>query len=595
MAEFRKSVPSYRYNPGLESLHGTSAARRNTFGFENDGPVTKGQNLKKKSVGIGFDFVGLMFITQMVMKWVHTMTATGESFMFMGYHIPAPTMQIYTAITSLPGTLKPLLGLISDAFPIMGYTKSPYCLLISIPGLLGMYACGFSPAHPMGGGLSAFFSMGGDVKPTFSIALIVTCIFFCHLMLAMSEVFTSGVLAEKVNEMMDGQDDSTAQGAENKAKTFNLIGIFVVLGMAAGIGANFVCGHVLTHQGAPMLYLIGAAMATLLPLWVMFRGFGEPKLTPEQLVKVRKFLRGQTEVVGLTILLSLATLFMIFVPMAGGNGTLLNFIVAIGTSLVVIIAFVVHLTPVVARMLFCFFIFNACNFNLSGAMQYFCVDNKYQFPGGPNFSKMFVTFWLPLVGTFAGLLGCMVFKYIGTGFGLRQWEIMTTLFMAPALSLNVIWVYRLNLTWGISDHVWVLIESGIFSFFIALQSMPYTFAIPRMCPVGLESSMMQLLGGCVFMGGIVSEDIGALILQMADITPSGAFFEQDKFDNLAPMMLMKCVVAFCCTLAVLPLLPSASMTDKLIQNERPDAATNGSLWKRWRQKRSSGKEASATS
>lgn len=587
MAEFRKTLPNCRLSPSLEG--NIAPVRRNTYGFEDPEVTSKDKTREKKNAGMGFDFIGLMFITQLVMKWVQCMTVTGEAYLFMGYHIPAPTMQVYTAITSLPGILKPLLGLISDAFPIMGYTKTPYGIVLSITGLAGMFVCGFSPEDPMQTGLKSF-TLPEVTQPTFSVGLLLVCLFFVHLMISMSEVFTAGVLAEKVNQTMDDIDDDSAEGK----KTFNMIGFFVVIGMVAGIGASFVCGQVLTTMGAPTLYLIGGCMATLLPIWVMFRGFGEPKLTPEQLSQVRKFLAGQKEVVGLTILLSVGCLFMLFVPMLAGNGTLINFFVALGTSAVIIASFSVLLTPVIARMLLCFFVFSATNFNIGGAMMYFCVDNKYQFPGGPNFSKMFVTFWLPLVGTIAGFLGCMAFKSFGTGFTLRNWEIMTTVIMAPTLCFNLIWVYRINITWGISDATWAIFEICVMSFFSALQSMPYTFALPRLCPVGLESSMMQLLGGCIFMGGIVAEDIGALILQWFEITPSGAFFEQDQFDNFGKVMLIKSVIGFTCCLMVLPLLPNVLMADKLIQNDRHDAATYGSIWKTWMKKRSSGKKAAAT-
>jgi len=387
-------------------------------------------------------------------------------------------------------------------------------------------------------------------------------------------------------------DDST--GGVDQKKSLNLIGTFVIMGMMAGLGAGWVCGRVLTHMGPPTLYLIAGGLATALPLWVMFRGFGEAKLTPGQLTSSRLFIGKQKELIGLTILLSVGCLFMLFVPMAAGNGTLVNFIVAVGASTVIITSFIVLLTPVVAKLLFCFFIFTVSDLNIAAAMQYFSIDNEWQYHAGPHFSKMYVTFWLPLGATISGIAGCYVFKTFGPRWSFRMWELMATLIMIPALIGKLVWVHRLNLSWGCPDEVWSMIDICAWAFVLALQQMPYTFALPRLCPVGLETSMMQLLGGCLFMGGLVAEDIGALLLQWWNVSPSGAFFEDKQFEHFGTVVWIKSVIAFAAPLMVIPLLPNGPISEKLIQNDRPDAATYGSIWKTLVKKRAAGNEASAT-
>jgi len=585
MADIRKSWPDFRADSNLGGSFALirrntiAFIRRNTFGCDKSeyDPDVK---THKMTAGVTLDFIGLMLVTQLLMKWVLTMNEAGTPFLFMGYHIPAPTMQVYSAIVALPGALKPLLGLISDAFPIFGYTKSPYAILLSITGLVGMFALGTSPANPMSLGLKAFLTME-FTKPSFSIALVILALCFVNLMHAMNEVFTAGLLAEKINNLMDSTSDESIEDEATKKNAFNMIGVWVVMGMLASIGAHFACGRVLTDSGAPTLFLIGGFMALSLPLWVVFRGFGEQKLTEEKLANVRAFLARQKEIVGLTILLAVMCLLMLFLPMAGGNGTMLNFIIAIVASATVIIAFVVLLTPVVARMFLCFFIFGAFNINTMGAFQYFCIDNKYQFPGGPNFSKMFMTFWIPLASTLGGLLGCVLFRAFGVSFRFRQWEILVSLLSAPAMFFNIAWAYRWNISWGISDGVWSIISFTTQVFFIALQVMPFTFAVPRMCPYGLESSMMQLLSGAIFMGQIVAEDFGALLLQWYEVEPSGAFFEQDQFDNLGEVMLVKSVIGWVVCFLSLWLLPTLPITADLIQNGKEDAATEGSIWKKY--------------
>ena len=53
-------------------------------------------------------------------------------------------MTIYEGVVQLPWALKPIIGFLSDCFPIMGYAKMPYLLLSTIMGcmslgLLGLY------------------------------------------------------------------------------------------------------------------------------------------------------------------------------------------------------------------------------------------------------------------------------------------------------------------------------------------------------------------------------------------------------------------------------------------------------------------------
>lgn len=426
-----------------------------------------------------------------------------------------------------------------------------------------------------------------QADPTLSIPTLLTACFFIQLMYGMCTVFTSGLLAEKMNTFLDTEE----KGAQSKS--VKLMTLFLIIGMVANLGSGFVSGRVLQDVGAPKLYYIGGFMALLLPFWILVFGFGETKMTPEQLSRVRGFLSKQREVVGLTILLSASCLFMIFVPLAAGNSVTVNFIVALVTSLVVITTFFVLLTPVLAKMVLGFFLFSAMNFNVMGAMMYFLIDNKYQNPGGPNLTKMFMSFWNPLVSTLCGLLGCVVYKHFGVPMPIRRWEIITSLFMAPSLLLPVFWVWRWNLQWGISDQAWCLIESGVQAFFMALQCMPFSFALPRLCPNGLESAMMQLLTGCVFMGALVSEDLGAVVLQVLDVHPAGNLFEQDTFKNLKWVHVIKCSVAILSMFVAIPLLPNACVGDKLIQNERPDAATFGSIWNTWRKKKNTAANAAA--
>jgi len=588
--EFRKSFEPSRLTPSQTGTLGI--IRRNTYGGKDNNykpdtisvEASAPKSFLQRTLGIDFDFFLLMFVCQVIiMHWVGDMASTAEPFVFMGYHVPAPTMNVYTAITTLPLTLKPILGLLSDTVPIMGYAKTPYCLIISVAGIAGMIACGCSPGQPVEVGLKAFFNMGSADPPAFKVGYVVLCMFLVNMMTCMADVFTQGMLSEKVNQQFASAQ--TDQNGKKKGAT-DLIAVFVCLGLIGGVGAHFVCGMVVSHWGAPRVYTIAACGAIALPLWVMFRGFGDRKMSAEKIAEIRRFFSGQKEVIGLTLLLCIGVLIMIFVPLAAGNDAKLNFIFALVVSLVIITAFTLVLCPMIARINFVFFVSSAMYINISGAAVYFMTDNKYQFPGGPNFTKLFTTFTMPTVCTISSLVGVAVFKRVSVGWTLQRWEALVAFLWGPTLILDVAWVLRWNIAWGISDEFFSLIVMAVKFFWVAMRLMPYSFAIPRMCPTGLESTMCQLLFGCSNMGRTVSEDIGALVLQWFEVTPSGAFFEQASFDRYWEVVVLQCALAFIASVILIPILPNCALDEQLIRPDRHDAATHGSLWKMWRARRS---------
>ena len=53
-------------------------------------------------------------------------------FLFAEYNLNASKIQMYSAVAGSPWALKPLIGFMSDAFPIYGYKKMPYVVITTI-------------------------------------------------------------------------------------------------------------------------------------------------------------------------------------------------------------------------------------------------------------------------------------------------------------------------------------------------------------------------------------------------------------------------------------------------------------------------------
>jgi len=555
--------------PNLES---------DVFRQTEDGPFAR--FVRKYFMDVNLDWFALIFVSQvMVGSWGHMMASNAEPFMFMGYHVPAPTMQVFTSITTLPMVLKPVIGLISDLFPIFGYNKSPYVMLTAIIGLACCILCGLAPSHP-GGSLIAKLLPTANTGPSrFSAASIVIFCFLINLMITTCDTLTQGKLAVKVNEVAKQEEKGKAKkGAGN-----DIIATFMILSRIGGLGAALVCSMIIKHYGAPKVYIAAAIIMIPLPIFVLWRGFGERPLTHAMIAERRRFFAGQKETVGLALLLFVGCLINIFVPMIGGNTVELNFIVSLVVLVFITVPFTLFLTPVLARINFVFFIVSAIHVDLGAALMYWMVDNTYQFPGGPNFTRFFVTFWIPALGMVFGCIGTIIYKVASKGWQLKKWQTLMALLWAPTLIIDIVWVNRWNVDMGLNDIWMAIIRNAICFSFIALRLMPYSFIIPRLCPPGMEATMSAVLFGCAQMGHTVSEDLGALVLQLLDVTPEGAFFEQRKFDQFWKVSVIQIVVTWVVFVATIPCLPAIGMEEQLLAN-RHDAASHGSLWKRWRQR-----------
>merc|ERR1719253_1284403 len=75
----------------------------------------------------GFPLIGMLFFSQHVTKgFVRDFTGAAGQYILEAYHVPASHMGVYSGVISLPWALKPAIGLVSDYFPLNGYSKAPY-------------------------------------------------------------------------------------------------------------------------------------------------------------------------------------------------------------------------------------------------------------------------------------------------------------------------------------------------------------------------------------------------------------------------------------------------------------------------------------
>ena len=106
-------------------------------------------------------------------------------------------------LLSLPWTIKPLYGFLSDGFPIGGYRRRPYLVLAGMVGFLSYMVLAL--------GLGTDASADGfDTNKTFTITVI--SLLLSSASIALSDVVADGIVVQKTREAAERGDDPAIAG-----------------------------------------------------------------------------------------------------------------------------------------------------------------------------------------------------------------------------------------------------------------------------------------------------------------------------------------------------------------------------------------------
>lgn len=498
----------------------------------------------------GVRIMALVFVVQHMMKgFVMNLTIVSEFFLYKSYHVPATDMQVYQALTALPWAIKPVTGLISDLFPIFGYQKAPYAIVTSVVGTAAFLAVGVLPRSAMG------------------IPLLVGSLLLQCLLVTTADTLTQGTFAQKAQET-----------ASSRIRTSFLA--YAWSGRDVGALLAAVCsGLVVQNFGPKMPFLIAVAPASALLLLVLCGSFEERWMGAEETARVRRRFGEQWEVGLLSILLALCSLMLALSP-ALAHSPSAHLALAGSIVLTIIVASSLLLAPAVAKLNVFNFLFSLTKLAIDAAAFYWFTDDVEAYPEGPHFSSFFYgTVRGSVEATFA-LVGIFTYGYLSKGWTYRQWTALATVIAAFAQVLEVLMYRRAYVYFGIPDWIWCLGTTAITNLCDRWQWMPGVVAMSYMCPKGMEVTVFALLIGCKNIGWALASNLDAIAMQQLGIRPSGQPGESLQFENLWLLSTWGCVGFPAVVLLLCKLLPDAKMDESLIE-DAPDAATAGSLLRRW--------------
>lgn len=136
---------------------------------------------------------------------------------------------------------------------------------------------------------------------------------------------------------------------------------------------------------------------------------------------------------------------------------------------------------------------------------------------GPAFSQEFVGM-IYAIGAMASLVGVVIYHK-----ALKDYPFRALLFSAQLLygvsgMLDLIFILRLNLSLGIPDAFFIVLEECVSRIISRIRWMPMMVLSSQLCPAGIEGTFFALLMCIDSFGSLTSKSGGGLLLHMLHVT-----------------------------------------------------------------------------
>merc|ERR1719183_2238102 len=269
-----------------------------------------------------------------------------------------------------------------------------------------------------------------------------------------------------------------------------------------------------------------------------------------------------------------------------------TFLTAVAVLFILLPSFHIVLRPEIAKVNTFFVLQAALGIGINGATFYFYTDKADQFPEGPHFSAWFFTTTLGLVSASMSFVGLATHNRYMKDWTYRGLLLFCNTVVTLLSLLDVVMYTRLNLSLGIPDTMFVLGSTVSTIVIRQWQWMPGMVVLSQLCPAGMEATMFALLAGCANIGNTIADYVGAYVLEVLSVHPTGAPNEGVQFENLWKASCIATMLPAITILLVPFLIPQAKQTDKLLLSN-PTSATAGSPLSKWLAKRQSAARAQA--
>ena len=406
------------------------------------------------------------------------------------YPLSASSVQLFsTMMTYSPGILSPLWGLISDTFPIFGYRRKSYMIIISFFLTLIFL------------GLANFSSY---------VAIGLTLLFLSSMCASMMTVILRAIIAEISQNINNTNsfDEKSKQGETSKNVSLLLVGEYIPT-----VLVTFAGGVILANSSPQIIFYI--TMAFPLMIFLLAFTFPESKFTLRKRL-LSGILRNPeiNENLSRSTISNRAQLQQVQVQVQE-NDILLNSIDAInfdskhfGIKDNLSLLWKFFIQPNFLKPAFFILFVNSFQFSEIILLKYFAFIGL----NTPDFQTGAIT--LSLVGTTIGIICYAIF------FKQYRFPVIffwTTIVLAFGKLIVLMVLFGWNTTLGISDEIFAYISEFSIGFLLELNTLPLFVLSIRLCPQNQEGTVTALIISLSSMGSIIAGLLGSLLLTVFDI------------------------------------------------------------------------------
>eukprot|EP00929_Paragymnodinium_shiwhaense_P074098 TRINITY_DN37904_c0_g2_i1.p1 TRINITY_DN37904_c0_g2~~TRINITY_DN37904_c0_g2_i1.p1 ORF type:complete len:698 (-),score=113.59 TRINITY_DN37904_c0_g2_i1:74-2167(-) len=490
----------------------------------------------------------LLFASQHILKGVvQQFQASAVMWLLREYRVSGPSMQVYVSVSNSAWALKPIIGLISDLVPVLGYRKAPYIILTAFIGIICTTTIGLSS------------------KAVTSVQSVVLCLFGMQLQASTTDLLTEATYSESIQEKPQSGPDLIT---------------YVWGGITIGNMTAVSCvSWLISNFGPRSVFLACIVPCSAIIYPTLMNYFDEVAYTRHQLARVRQAFLKQKEVLFLCGLMTMLTFTLTVVGTVTHDHDI-HFRTAVAILVTMVSATSLLLRPEIAKVNSFFMMQAALSVNINGATFYFYTDTAEQYPEGPHFSPWFFTTALGLVASVMSLLGLATYTQYMKNWTYRSLLVFSNLLVTLLALLDIVMFRRLNLEYGIPDRFFVLGSSVATVVIRQWQWMPGVVVMSQLCPVGMEATMFALLAGCMNLGNQIADFLGAYLLAVLEVHPRGALNESHEFANLWKASCVSTLLPGITVVLIPLLMPPQRQTEKLLFIDST-SATAGSLWSTW--------------
>lgn len=467
----------------------------------------------------GWKLFFLIVIVQLFIKGIQYNIVLRCLFPILSYYYISPVkLQLYSVIVGTPWTFKPLIGIISDLFPIFGYHKRYYHLIFTIISSL----------------VSLYLAISNSNNP-----IIITFVFFVYSY----ETVTLDLLTEsKCNELMRNYPE-----IRNNISTFiqllNAIGGLIMNSIIGPLFDDVLHSSDNTNNNTSVNNNISSIVSTstsseIDKIFVIFYWFSFV-IAVIPLISYRWYAEMYIEYPYRKWYSKIITfdsrkwemnkkMFIIIIvaaisgPIAALSSGMLSIYIGIVFSITMLTMSIVGsyftMPRIIAKVTLFVILIGLNKPYLGTALDYFYTAKPDCFPDGPNFDYTYYITWTGMIGYLAQLVGILFYRLYLVKFKFRTVLIITFIISSVAGLTDLAMILKWNRYLDIPDKYFYMFASAMMgNLTYILWYIPVSTIISIISPMGIESTIFAFMIGIYNFADQLNYINGSLLYELFHI------------------------------------------------------------------------------